>query len=256
MKILGTMIEGFNKVLFADKNSMVKHICLLALTAIISYSSVQSDLLSTQLKGVSNGALPNLTGFFLGVLAALIVGCYLWGYSLKFMHNVYHENPVEILPEFDENPFQVFGKVFPLIFVWIIYFMLLGILSGILSVVLIGLLGFIVMLIMSIGIQFIWVEFAKDYDRTGLYNFKLPFKYIKPTIGPLCLLGLLYILVYIICLIPCVLIGVFMGLFGASETATIYVGGVLGGYIGFVCQLAWYYCIVKLYKEKFENRIE
>ena len=252
MKILGTMIEGFQKVLFADKNSALKHVCLIALTAIISYSSVQSDLLSTQLKGVSNGALPNLTGFFLGLLAALIVGCYLWGYSLKFMHNVYHENPEEVLPEFDENPFQVFGKVFPLIFVWIIYFMLLGIVSGILSVVLIGLLGFIVMLIMSIGIQFIWVEFAKDYDKSGLYSFKLPFKYIKPTIGPLCLLGLLYILVYIICLIPCVLIGVFMGLFGASETATVYVGGVLGGYIGFVCQLVWYYCIVKLYKEKFE----
>lgn len=256
MKIFGTMLEGFHKVLFSDKNSLIKHVCLLALTAIISYSSVQSDLINTQLKGGGAGAMPDLTGFFLGLLAALIVGCYLWGYSLKFMRNVYYDNPEETLPEFDESAFSVFFKALPLALVWIIYFILLGIVSGLLSVILIGLLGFIVILIMSMGIQFVWVEFIKDYDRTGLYNFKLPFQYIKPTIVPLLLLGLLYILVYIICLIPCVLIGVFMGLFGASETATMYVGGVLGGYLGFVCQLVWYYCIVKLYKEKFENGIE
>ena len=250
MKIIGTMIEGFQKVFYADRNSAVKHVCLIALTAIISYSSVQSDILKTQVKGTNT--IPDLTGFFLGLLAALIVGCYLWGYSLKFMRNVYYENPEETLPEFDENPFKVFFKALPLMLIWIIYFILIGIVSGILSAILIGLLGFLVLIVMSIGIQFVWVEFIKDYDANGLYNIKLPFQYIKPTIGPLILMGLLYILIYILCMIPCVLVGVILGVFGASETATMYVGGVLGGYLGFVCQLVWYYCIVKLYKEKFE----
>jgi MFS family permease len=258
MKIFETMIEGFGKVLFGSQNAMIKNVCLIALTAIISYSSVQSDILTKQLKGTADVAagLPNLSGFFLGLFVALIVGCYLWGYSLKFVHNVYHENPEEVLPEFDENPVKIFFKALPLAIVWVIYFILLGIVSGLLSIILIGLIGYIVMLIMAIGLQFVWIEFAKDFDRTGLYNFKLPFKYIKPTIGPLFLLGLLYIIVYIICMIPCVLVGIVMGMFGASETATMYVGGIMGGYIGFVCQLVWHYCTVKLYKEKFENRVE
>lgn len=265
MKIFGTMLEGFQKVLFSDRNSLIKHVCLLALTAIISYSSVQSDLINTQLKGGGAGAMPDLTGFFLGLLAALIVGCYLWGYSLSFMRNIYYENPEETLPEFDENPFKIFFKAFPLIIVWLIYLILIAAIFMVFTFItlkmifllpIISIIYLIIMFSISIGLQFICVEFIKNFDRTGLYNFKLPFQYIKPTIVPLLLLGLLYILVYIICLIPCVLIGVFMGLFGASETATTYVGGVLGGYLGFVCQLVWYYCIVKLYKEKFENGIE
>ena len=266
MKIFETIIEGFHKVLFADKDSMMKHICLLALTAIISYSSVQSDILNTQLKGTSADAMPDLTGFFLGLLAALIVGCYLWGYSLKFMHNVYHENPEETLPEFDENSFIVFFKALPLMLVWIVYFILIagsymaiGFLFVFKMPLLLPLLIIVYLFIfisLAIGLQFVWIEFSKHFNRTGLFNINLPLKYIKPTIGPLCLLGLLYMLIYIICLIPCVLIGAVMGIAGAGETATMYVGGVLGGYLGFVCQLVWYYCIVKLYKEKFENRIE
>ncbi|MBO6086759.1 hypothetical protein J6P92_00230 [bacterium] len=252
MKIFKTMIEGFHKVLFGSQNALLKHVCIIALTAIVSYFSVQSEFLKGQLDNTT-GALPDLSGFFLGLLAALIVGCYMFGYSLSFMHNVYHEDPENCLPEFDENPFKIFFKSFPLILVWILYFLLLGIVSGLLSVILIGLVGFVVMLIMAIGLQFIWVEFSRDFDRTGLFSFKKPFEYIGKTIVPLILMTILYIFIYILCMIPIAIVGGIMGFMGIGSTAITYTGGIIGGYIGFILQLVWYYCIVKLYKEKFEH---
>ena len=255
MKIFSTMIEGFNRVLFGDRNSTLKHICLFALTAIVSYSSVQSDIVKTQVKQVS-GAMPNVTGVLLGVLAALIVGCYLFGYCLSFMNNIYHEKEEGVLPEFDENPFKIFFRAFPVLFVWAVYFILLCIGCTFCVIVPITIplafIGLFVIFLMSVFLQFAWVDFSRYFDRTGLYNIALPFKYMKSAFVPVLKLGLLYILVYILCMIPCILVGAILGIFGAGETATMYVGGILGGYLGFVCQLVWYYCIVKLYKEKFE----
>ena len=262
MKIFETAFNGFIKV-FSGKNIAIKHICFIALTAIVSYSSVQSDILKNQVQAASQ--IPDLKGLLLGFLAALIVGCYLFGYNILFMRNVYNDNPEGYLPEFDDNPFKAFFKGFPLLLTWIFYFIVIILFSTIsfaLSIkmpvigILLGLIGFCAIIILSIFVQFLWIEFSKNLEAKGLYNIIRPLKYTKGTMGSLCLLGPLFIPIYILSLLPCIILVLALTIAGFGENATMYAGGILGGYIGFVIQLVWYYCLVNLYKEKFEIGVE
>lgn len=261
MEIFKTVCDGFLKV-FTGKDVAVKHVCLFALTGIISYSTTQSEIFQNQVSENMTSAIttmPNFTGLILGGLAALIVGCYLFGYNLSFMRNIHYENPEGYLPEFDENPFKIFFKSFPLLMAWIGYFILMMIVISISFALIItipvGILGILAMVLIAALLQFVWIKFSKDYDSTGLFNIKTPFKYLN-AILPMFLIGLFFIPAYLLIMIACVIIGVIFGFLGASETLVMYTGGIIAGYLGYICQLVWYYCLIKLYKEKYEDCAE
>ena len=121
------------------------------------------------------------------------------------------------------------------------------------AIVLIAVMTFIIML--GIFYQFVLVEFTKEFDAKGLYKLTRPFLF-KSALGILAALSLAFCLIYILLFIPCILIGIICGFLGIGETMIGYICGVFGGYAGFIIQLVWGYCLVQIYKERFEQSIE
>lgn len=255
MNIINLIANGFKK-LFSGNNTLFKHLILFLITGLLSLISLHFEFISNQIKNTK--VMPDFTGIAAGILALIIIGIYLCGYNFKFMHNALCENIEEILPDFNGDPFKIFFNVLPLIIVWTVYVLIAILISVMLFInpllIPAGVTAIIAIAFFCTFIQFIYVEYARNFNSTGLFNITLPFKYIKSTIGPLVLLGLLFIPIYILSMFPSFLTGLILGLTGIKDKFILmYSGAVIGGYCGFIVQLVWYYCIVQIYKEKIEK---
>lgn len=249
MNVFSMIGEGFRKV-YSSNNGALKHTGLLILTGIISMSSLYSETLKEAM------VMPDNIGLILfGALASLIIGIYLCGYNFELIHNSFAEE--DILPELKFNHFSLFFKALPLMLTWTFYIIVVSIISALLMAskiaLIIGLLLILVLAFLSSFLPFVFVEFSKSYDAKGLYGILQPCKYVK-TIGYLILLGLLFIPIYIIlCFVPAFIFGLTVGISSGGDSNLIqYGGGIIGGYFGFVVGMIWNYCMVQVYKAKFE----
>lgn len=260
MNVFDLVIDGFKKV-FTGKNIFIKHIIIFLITAIISFISVYFQLIAETAEKTDK--LPDfpLKTFIIAFIVMIAVGVYLSGYNFQFMHNAFTPESNDVLPEFSGKPFIIFGKAFPLMLVWTLYiiaalaFCISLFFGGPLFIVL-GIILFIAIILISTFVQFIYTGFAKYFSREGLYNIALPFKYIKLTFEPFALMALLFIPIYSAAMAPSFFLGMFMGLSGIKDVNMImYAGGILGGYLGFIVQLVWYYGLVQIYREKIDIEI-
>ena len=107
---------------------------------------------------------------------------------------------------------------------------------------------------MATFLIFVFIAFSEYFDAKGLFNVMLPFRFITPSIGMLVLLGILFIPVAgILSLIPTFAIAIVLYLISSGNAqfpAYKIIVGAVGGYVGFLAQLVWYYCLVQVYKEK------
>ncbi len=260
MNVFDVVIDGFKKV-FTGKNAVIKHIWIFLITAIISFVSVYFQLLAETAEKAEK--LPDfpLKTFLIALTVMIVIGIYLGGYNFQFMHNAFNSESDSVLPEFTGKPFNIFWKAFPLMLVWTLYIIAATALCFSLFFagpvfITIGFILFIGLLLVSAFIQFVYVGYAKCYSREGLYNIALPFKYIKLTFGPFALMALLFIPIYSVAMSPSFFLGMLMGLSGIKDINTImYAGGILGGYLGFIVQLVWYYGLVQIYREKIDIAI-
>lgn len=242
---IGLIKVGFKK-LFSGQYVLIKHVSLFALTGILSLINSNFELLKAQ------NTLPNFSNIVLSIVALLVVGLYMSGYVLNYMHNCYNDNS-DILPDIDEKHFGTFFKALPLYLVWFLWIILVCLLVIIPIVGWIALLG--LFFIWVPFIQFIYVAYAKDFNAFGLYNIKLPFKYCKLVFVDLLVLGLLFIPIGLLAMVPSLIVGFVSGMSGNTNLA-IYSGGLLGGYLGFLLQMVWVYCIVQIYREKIEPNLD
>lgn len=247
MNAVQLITDGYRKI-FSGPDALLKNISLFALTGLMSVISIYFENFK-QAKTMP----PDMSMFFWAIAGAIVIGIYLGGYTYKFMHKAFFETEKNLLPDFDMAPIGIFLKALPLVIVWIIY---LSIMIGIVAVgtaisMFIGIVLGILFLCMAVFLSFIFVAYCENFDAKGLFNITLPFKFIGPTIGILALLGLLFIPVGILSMVPSFLVGLILGIAGYADTnIPAYVGGLLGGYLGCVAQLVWYYCLVQVYKEK------
>ncbi len=257
MNIPVTIMEGFVKVFFTQ-DGFLKHVCLFALTGIVSFIPAHLQKIGEELqKGSGNFDISSNLGFIVfAIIAFIVISIYLAGYYLKFQHNAFDNKSNEIMPDFDGNPIGVFCKALPLYLVWGIYYILITAVMGFLFIkpllIIIGIFALLFLMVYFAFVQFVFVAFAKDYDSKGLFNIALPLSYIKPAIGPVCICGLIFIIICILAFIIPFTAGLIMGIFSVDSTITTTVGGMLGGYIGAILQLIWIYCIVQIYRETIE----
>lgn len=245
---IGLIVDGFRRI-FSGSNVLAKQVSLFALTGIVSLVSSHFELLKAQ------SSLPDLSNIGLSIIAVIVIGIYMGGYVLNYMHNCYDDNNPEILPDIDGKHFGTFLGALPLYLVWFLWVILVYLLA------IIPILGWIALLVLFIMwvpfIQFVYIAYAKHFNTFGLYNIKLPIKYCKLAFGSVVVLGLLFIPIGICAMIPSFVVGLALGLSGGSDTSTaMYAGGLLGGYLGFVVQLVWAYCMVQVYKEKIEPNLD
>ncbi len=252
MNQINIVKEGFSKIFFGE-DAIIKHIILFMLTGIISIISVYFSITSETIKATK--VLPDFAKVMLAVVILAVVGIYLSGYNFKLVHNAFDSNKKDILPNFGADSFNVFWKILPLMIYWTACIIIALILSSSLLVVpgirFIGLFLFIFILFLCAFIQFIYIAYTENFDKAGLFNIMLPIKFVKPSIGSLCLFGIIFIPIYILSMFPSFVAGIILGFIGVKDTNMImYIGGILGGYFSFVIQMVWYYCLVQIFKEK------
>ena len=256
MSLFGIVKEAIEKI-FKTRDAAVKHVCIFALTGIISTGTQYFETMSKSMK--DSNTTPDLSNILLTLLiwtvVYIVIAIYMTGYNLKFIHNAFDNTSDNVLPYFDSEPFSVFAKAFPLIFVWGLYILLFAIISGILTAVFLplGLILGVAFVIFILFMGFVNIAFAKYYDRTGLFNISLPFSYMPKT--GLQVIGIIFItlLLGILAVIPCAILGGIIGLTGGGVQLAGYAGAIFGGYLGTIIQLIWLYSLVQIYKEKIEN---
>ena len=255
MNVIDLMVDGFKRV-YSGTGKLTKHILLFLITGIVSISSVYVQTVAETMEKTKE--LGSLNGLLVCLLITLIIGVYMGGYNLLFSHNSFNNEKEYSLPEINIKPFKVFFDALPLMIVWTLYvFAAIGIAFAFLVshsfLIVLGIFLILAVLFICAFIQFIYIAYTKNFNKKGLYNIVLPFGYIKHTFSDFVLLGLLFIPVYSAAMTPSFIVGLMMGLTGVKNvSAAMYAGGILGGYLSFVVQLVWYYCLVQIYKEKIE----
>lgn len=241
MDYFGITVDAFKKV-FKTDDAVMKHVSLFALTGILA-------LLSEHVKASSGS---DVSSVLLGGLFAVVISIYLFGYSLKFMHEAFNTENENIMPEFNLEPFEIFCGVLPLVLLWIVY---IGMLC---FVALIPFIGWLIMLVslpvISIFLSFVFAAYAKNYQVNGLFNFFVPFKYARYSWLSIIIFGLLFIVAYIIILFVVFLAALIINLL--PDNLSDIISGVMVGYVAYIVQLAWSYCIVQIYSEKIEENMD
>ena len=106
---IGLIVDGFRRI-FSGPNVLAKQVSLFALTGIVSLVSSHFELLKVQ------KSLPDLSNIGFSIIAVIVIGIYMGGYVLNYMHNCYDDNNPEILPDIDGKHFGTFIQ-----FVYIAY---------------------------------------------------------------------------------------------------------------------------------------
>lgn len=248
MNVAKFFADGFKRI-YSGKDALVRNIVLFILAGIISCVSTRFDLITSAVQGVS---APDMLGNFGFLLGTLIIGIYLCGYCFNFMHNSYDENEDNILPAINLTPFKTFFNVLPLLFVWGIYLVVLTIISiaakGVSPIL--GAVVFIFIALLSAFMQYIYVIYAKDFRKKGLFNPVLPFKCARYSLGEYVLSALLIVASYLVVFLAVVALIIILTLFGSNFVTISYVTGILGGYVALILQLVFSYMLVHVYLEK------
>ena len=143
------------KRFYTEDGAMLKHVVWLVLSFICVILQMPSESGNTSV---------------LSVIFGLVLTIYTFGYNSIIMHNRFEEEGksrhINIMPEFDQLPFKIFGRAFILVIVWFIYSLLF---------LLIPILGWIV----APFVIFVQVAYSKEFKTEGLYNAALIVKFLR-----------------------------------------------------------------------------
>ena len=257
MNVIDIMIDGFKKV-YSGKNVLSKHFFMFLIIAILSISTVNVQIMANAIEKTKE--LPNIWQLLICMIITLIAGIYTGGYNLLFSHNSFNQENKDILPEINLTPFKVFFKTLPLMIIWSLYilvaiFFSMFLISSKSLLTVLGIFLFLFLLFLCAFVNFVYIAYIKNFDSNGLFNITLPFKYMQKSFSDFVLLGLLFIPVYGVAMTPSFIVGLLFGFMGAKTIMALYAGGILGGYLGFIVQIVWYYCLVQIYREKIEPNL-
>ena len=248
MNVIDIMIDGFKKV-YSGKNVLSKHFFMFIIIAILSISTVNVQIMANAIEKTKE--IPNISQLLICLAITIIIGIYTGGYNLLFSHNAFNRENKDILPEITLTPFKVFLKTLPLMIIWSLYILVSS--KSLLTVL--GIFLFLFLLFLCAFVNFVYIAYIKNFDSNGLFNITLPFKYMQKSFSDFVLLGLLFIPVYGVAMTPSFIVGLLFGLLGAKTIMALYAGGILGGYLGFIVQIVWYYCLVQIYRDKIEPNL-
>ncbi len=237
---------AIKRIYSSKKDCFMKHSILFAITGVSSIFSVAINEVSKQ-KELD----PTSWGWAVaGIVFLFILGAYIIGYNVNFMHNSFDEDRNDILPEFNKTHWNTFGKVFPLLLVWTIYFVV-AIIAGVFTSLMLPEVGQIALVAIIIAVsfigiflQFVYARYSRCFSKRGLFNITLPIKYISKTGPSLFKLWIKFI--------PFFILNIILGALAVGHSVFAYILTAISGYISFVVNLIYAFCIVQIYKEKVE----
>lgn len=257
MNVIDIMIDGFKRV-YSGKNVLLKHCLMFFIIIILSISTVNVQIIADTIEKTKE--FTNISQLFIYLGITILIGIYTGGYNLLFSHNSFDKENKDIFPDINFIPFKVFFKTLPIMIVWFIYvliaiFFSIALMSNKSLLLILGIFLFLFILFVCAFINFVYIAYLKNFDSKGLYNITLPFKYMKYSFSDFVLLGLLFIPVYGVAMTPSFIVGILAGILGVKAMTAIYIGAILGGYLGFIVQIVWYYCLVQIYRDKIDPNL-
>ena len=257
MNVIDLMIDGFKKV-YSGKNILLKHLLMFIIIAILSIATVNVQIIADTIEKTKE--LTNISQLFIYLGLTILIVIYTGGYNLLFSHNSFDKENNDIFPDINFIPFKVFFKTLPIMIVWFIYVLIailfsIALMSNKSLLLILGIFLFLFILFLCAFINFVYIAYLKNFDYKGLYNITLPFKYMKYSFSDFVLLGLLFIPVYGVAMTPSFIVGLLFGLIGIKTINVLYIGAILGGYLGFIVQIVWYYCLVQIYRDKIDPNL-
>ena len=162
---------SYFKAIYCGKNAARKHILLFSVTGIVALlfnnmsTYFTNNLLSEQLTVGAASPAEFAVDFTFGVLLWL----HIFGYEYKFLSGIMNDGELT-LPEFDHDVMATFGKMFPLFFLWQIYFFVITFFTGIYTVATKDLVYYFLagtlMLFFTPFVFMIYIKFSKDFKYT------------------------------------------------------------------------------------------
>lgn len=246
-------IKDAIKKIYSGEDALTKHIILFVLTGVPVMLSTPLNDISKRQDLSGSTILLSLAALFISLVIAIYLGGYLYG----LIHNSFDTNRDEILPDLDKSWFNIFFKGLPLQIIWILYIMLIIGIGALVSAILTPFLGVqassvigtllsgVVIVFLCIMLPFIFTIFARDYNRQGLYNIKLPFSFIPKTLKSVAWL--------LIKLVPIFIVVSFVNILGDGNNVVSYIFTALGAYLAAIMQYITCFCYVQIYKEELEQ---
>lgn len=240
------------KKLYSGEDVWQKHMILFLFVAVPAMISKPFHAISS----IQGLGMVDCIILSLYLIATAAVAIYLGGYLYGVIHNSFNEDNESILPDFDKSWFRIFFKGFPIQLVWFIYLVLIYIVSTVafaligsfstlpvrlVSFLSIG-LGFLVTNLLMLPLPLIYAQFAEKYERKGLYNPILPYKYMIKAFKSFLILILVYAPIFIFTVI--------LGFFGLRDSIVSYLLTAVWAYLWTMLQYSANYCYVQIYKRE------
>ncbi len=249
--ILVKLIENI-KELYTGEDILNKHICIACISGITGLLSDQ-DLLKSLI------AQNNTFMIIVALIIALVGGLYLFGYTIETVHYRLQAG-ITVLPEINTQPFtRILGMALIMI-VWIVYASIFAALIFTVSFLLVAGIKILTLLLVLLyalfvlSISYVFVAYAKDFKSFGLFNFTLPFKFMKEAFADSLILIVQFVILSILLSIP--LLAVYFLLAFINKNLGMGIAICIGSYISFIIQLLWYNSLAEIYEEKLQDEVE
>lgn len=240
------LLDSYKKI-YENKKA---HIGILILSLIWSVLSIIWD--------IKSGTINNYRQNPIDLIFNILIG----GYSIHFLHNAINNIDNGILPSLKNLSYKTYFGMITLNIVWglyaclcIIAAVLVYILTHFMFLPIIILIG---LFFIASFVYYIFLAFAENLETKKLYNIKLIFAFIKPTIKPLYLKLSLFILFNIVIAAIYILIYTLAGLIGLDKIGQIanetYIMDIIMNTLaGYFVIITWYfaypYALINSYKE-------
>lgn len=182
------VIESFKR--FYSKENSSKNVIMFLFVVVFSVLSSATDVFI----GTPDTMRQNI---FDGILS-LLVGVY----SLQFLHQALKTLSIAMLPPFNSISKKALGGMIALNIVWSIYAIVV-IIAGAAWFVAVKDIIFPVMLAIALCLivvftTFVFIRFSENFELKGLFDIRLPFRFIKASFAPVMIQVLKFIPVMLI----------------------------------------------------------
>ena len=266
---MGYIKDGLNK-LYKDEDAPPIHFLALFVLSVTFAISLYPEMLLT-LKLFDHSQYDHYHNVTTGISSAMLFlfGLYIMGYNLGIMNNAFSRNKNTVLPEIDGKPMRTIINALPLYLTWWgYYFVVVCIIAAIAyfwrSPHSLFVLSPIVLAFMFIlpFVSFVFVQYAKKQDKTGLYGILTVFKYIKPAnvktffkfllkFSPLWILVIAFSFITYFVNLP-VALQINVTMIPDFFYSKLFLVNTFSAYLDIMLGFLWSYCVTKIFIDSVE----
>ncbi|MDR1167461.1 MAG: hypothetical protein LBK53_01040 [Heliobacteriaceae bacterium] len=253
--------EGLDKIFKDEYAPPIHSLTLVILCAIIAVSLYPEMLVKMDMFQYQDYKTYHDVTNTISSVALILFNIYIAGYNLIIINRSL-KNEATILPDIDNAPYKVFFNYFPAQVYWFIYYAIIpcALCAGIFYLrntfyVYTAIPVALLFLLFVPFLSFIPVCYAKNFDKKGLFDIRLPFRFIKMKkelykliiqFAPLWFLAAIFVFLTYYTNLPSKMqsnVTIVEDFFYQK----LFVMDVLSAYLEIILTFLWSYCIARVF---------